>query len=332
MNNPLIIGNIVLKNNLIMAPMAGITDFPFRTLVKEGGAGLVCTEMVSSKGLTYNDKKTKRLLNVFENEHPVSVQIFGSEPVTMAESAKIAVNNGADIVDINMGCPVPKITKTGAGARLIENEKLIVEIMESVVKSVNAPVTIKIRIGLRPDQNVAPRIVYLAEQSGIKMVVVHGRPASAGHAGSPDIEAVAAAVCSAKIPVVGNGGIIDELTAKNFLNKSGCAGLMIGRGAIGDPYLFGRIERFLKTGIIEAPPTWEERVEFLKRHAALSVDYYGEKPGLIILRKVAPYYLKDMHNASKIRQRFNKITAISELDSLMDGVWDSPYFNNSDAD
>ncbi|MHB9154404.1 MAG: tRNA dihydrouridine synthase DusB [Endomicrobiales bacterium] len=324
---PLVIGDITLKNNLIMAPMAGITDLPFRTLAKEGGAGLVCTEMVSARALAYGDRKTLQLFTLSEQERPVSVQIFGSEPGSMAEAAKIVAGGGADIVDINMGCPVPKIVKSGAGARLIEGEALPARIMEAVVKSVRVPVTVKIRIGKNTGDNIAPRIIRLAGEAGVKMAVVHGRPASAGHSGKPDLKAVAEAVQGARIPVVGNGGITDELTAREFIAVTGCAGLMIGRSAIGDPGLFTRIEHFLSSGEVLPAPTWEDRIGYLKRHAALSAAYYGENTGIIILRKVAPFYLKGLPNASRIRNSFNAITKLDELEGLLSSIWESPYFS-----
>lgn len=323
---PLAIGNVTLSNNLIMAPMAGITDLPFRALAKKCGAGLVCTEMVSAKALVHSDKKTRRILKLSPDEHPVSVQIFGSNPHVMAESARLCEAEGADIIDINMGCPVRKVMKAGAGAKLVENEALLCDVMEATVKAVKVPVTIKIRIGMNPQENIAPRIIELAQGLGVTMVTVHGRAASNFHKGSPDLEAVRACVESARIPVVGNGGVLDEEGAKAFFEATGCAGLMIGRGAIGNPGIFTRIVEFLNTGNLPHPPSWEDRIHMLREHVALSCRYYGERMGMIILRKVAAYYLKGLPNASRIRDQFNKLNDMAGLDALLEQVWHSPYF------
>jgi tRNA-dihydrouridine synthase B len=323
------IGKLTLSNNLIMAPMAGITDIPFRTLAKEGGAGLVCTEMVSAMALAYGDKKTRKLMELSVDEHPVSVQIFGSKPQEMAEAAKICEDMGADIVDINFGCPVRKIVKTGAGSKAVENEKTAADIMEAVAKSINVPATIKIRTGNTPEQNIAPAMVKLAAKCGIKMVTVHARPAVWGHTGKPNLSAVKEAVEEAKIPVTGNGGITDEASAKEFLEQTGCAALMIGRAAIGDPELFGRVECFLSGKEKYRKATMEDRLAYFKRHAVLSCSHYGERTGIIVLRKVASYYLKGLPNASRIRDKFYKLTKLSELDSLLDSVWESPYFSQA---
>jgi tRNA-dihydrouridine synthase B len=312
--------------------MAGITDMPFRLLAVEGGAGLVCTEMVSARGLTYNDRRTKKLLAINEQERPVSVQIFGSTPDDMAEAARIAEAEGADIIDMNFGCPVKKIMKAGAGAKLLENEPLIAAIMESAVKSVKVPVTAKTRIGRVPGENGSPRFITIAENAGIAMVTVHGRPASAGHAGPPDLAAVREAVtAAARMPVVGNGGIIDERSAKEFFEATGCSGVMIGRGAIGDPGLFGRIEQYLSTGQMPRTPSWEERIAGLKKHAAMAAAYYGERRGMLLLRKVAPFYLKGLPNASRIRDAFNRTECLADLDGVLKTVWESPYFDNEEG-
>ncbi|MGA2090273.1 MAG: tRNA dihydrouridine synthase DusB [Endomicrobiales bacterium] len=320
------IGSVRLANNLIMAPMAGITDQPFRRLAREGGAGLVCTEMISASALVRRDAKTLKIMSIVADEHPVSVQIFGSEPATMAAAAKIAVDGGADIIDINFGCPVRKIVKAGAGVKLIENESRMNAIMEAVVAAVSVPVTIKIRIGREADENVAPQIVQCAKAAGIALVTVHGRSAVNFHKGLPDLLAVAQAVQAAPIPVIGNGGIVDEKTAKDFLDKTHCAGLMIGRGAIGDPDLFRRVSHYVSTGEILQPPTREKRIDCLKRHARMAADHYGEKRGVVLLRKVMAYYLKGLPNASRIRNEFNKIESLHALDELLEKIDESPYF------
>jgi tRNA-dihydrouridine synthase B len=320
------IGRVTLDSNIVLAPMAGITDSPFRILAREGGAGLVCGEMVSAKALVYGDKKTLRLLRFTPAERPVSIQIFGPDPVTMSEAAAIVEQAGVDIIDINFGCPVPKVAKSGSGAVLLSDENKVSEIMGAVVKRVKTPVTAKIRIGRSAGENVAPALARTAEQNGISAVIIHGRSASAGHKGSPDLEAIREAKQSCSIPVIGNGGIIDEDSAAEFFKRTGCDAVMIGRGAVGDFGVFSRIRAFLDTGERQGRPTWEKRVEDLKRHARLSVEFYGEKLGVVRLRKLVPYYLKGLPNASSIRDRFCKTTTLPEVDALLESIWESPYF------
>jgi len=317
------VGNIELNNNLLLAPMAGISDLPMRLLSKEGGAGLVYTEMVSAKALVYGDEKTKKLFMIHKDERPVAVQIFGADAYSMGEAAKIISGSGADIIDINLGCPVRKIAKAGAGAKLLANEALTADIMETVVKNADIPVTVKIRIGLLPGQNIAPEIIKIAGETGIKMAAVHARPASQGHSGEPDIEAFAAACADAKIPVIANGGIIDENSAEKFLNVQNCSGLMIGRGAIGNYSIFKRLESYFNKGIALEAPSRHEKIEWLKKHAFLSVRHYGEKKGYVLLRKVFHYYVKDMANAAKARDMFNKIAKTEDFEKVLKCVYDN---------
>jgi tRNA-dihydrouridine synthase B len=314
------IGNIELENNVILAPMAGITDLSLRLLAKSGGAGLVYTEMASAKALIHHDEKTKKLLEISDKERPVAVQIFGGDSYSMAEAAKIVRDMGADIVDINLGCPVWKIAKVGAGAKLLSNEKLVHEILETVVKSVDIPVTIKIRIGLLPGQNVAPEIIKIAQSSGIKMVAVHARYASQSHSGNPDLQSFADACFSAKIPIVANGGIIDEETAAKFLQIPNCAGLMIGRAAISNYSIFARLKYFIENGGILPLASKKEKIEWLKQHAAYSIGCYGEKKGLVSMRKVAHYYVKDFSNAAKIRCMINAMITLVDFNNLIEFV------------
>jgi tRNA-dihydrouridine synthase B len=315
--NKLTIGNIKLKNNILLAPMAGITDLPLRRLAKQGGAGLVYSEMVSAKALIDCDEKTKKLLTILDEERPVAAQIFGGDSHSMSEAAKIVQDLGTDILDINLGCPVRKIAKGGAGAKLLANEKLVSRILESVVKSVKIPVTIKIRIGFIPGQNIAPEIIKIAQDSGIKMVAVHARPTSQRHSGPPDLNAFARSCDGAKIPIIGNGGIIDEETALEFLKIPNCAGIMIGRGSIGNYSIFRRIEEFFKTGKKLSLPTQKEKIKWLKQHVIYSTEFYGGKKGLVLMRKVAHYYVKDMPNAAKIRSEINSMITLEDFNNLL---------------
>lgn len=323
------IGNVTLRNNLILAPMAGITDAPFRKLALKGGAGLVCSEMVSSKGLIYSHKRTKRMLESDKIDRPVSIQIFGPDAVSIAQSAKMVEESGADIVDINFGCPVPKIAKSGAGAALLSDIKTVAEIMEATVKAVKIPVTAKIRVGRNLGENLAPELVRIAGNCGISAVTIHGRAVVSGHKGEADLEAVRKAKETATIPVIGNGGIIDEATALSFFENTGCDGIMIGRGAIGDFEIFNRIAYFLETGERLQEPTWESRIDNFKQHAKAAAELYGEKYGLIRMRKIVAYYLKDMPNASSTRNKFCQIETIKEMDSLMATALKSPLFDQN---
>lgn len=310
------IGNITLKNCLLLAPMAGISDLPLRELAISGGAGLVYTEMVSATALSYNDKKTYKLLKTSDNEPIVAAQIFGNNPNVMAESAKKIQDLGYRIIDINMGCPAKKIAKVNSGAKLLENPSNIAKILETVVKSVSVPVTAKTRIGLVKGQIVAGEIVKIAQESGIKMLTIHARYAENGHSGLPDMEAFEQSVIDAKIPIVANGGICDVKTAEKFLKIPKCSGLMIGRGAIGDYDIFKRIQSFFDEDKLLPAPSISKRINWLKKHVAASVAFYGEEKGLVILRKIIPYYIKDIPNAAQIRNQFNKFTTLKEFNNL----------------
>lgn len=324
---PLAIGKVKLDNNLILAPMAGISDGPFRMLARAGGAGMTCSEMVSAKALQYGHTRTRRMIAINEAERPVSMQIFGPDPKSMSESAKTVEESGADVIDINFGCPVPKIAKSGAGAVLLSNEALAADIMEAVAKSVKIPVTAKIRIGRNAGENIAPKFVKTAAECGISAVIIHGRPASAGHKGSPDLEAIRQAKEASPIPVIGNGGITDELTAMDFFEQTGCDGIMIGRGAIGDFEIFNRTAHYIQTGERLSEPTWEDRINNFKKHARLSAQLYGEKFGLIRMRKIVAYYLKDMPNASAIRNSFCQMETLEDMDALLSNALKSPHFD-----
>lgn len=322
------IGNVKLKNSLMLAPMAGITDLPLRELAVEGGAGLVYTEMVSATALSYGDKKTLKLLQISVKEKDMVVaQIFGNSPKIMADSAKRIQDLGYKFIDINLGCPAKKIAKVGAGAKLLESPKNIEDILTAVVKNVSIAVTAKIRIGLFKGQNIAPEIIEIAQNCGIQMVSVHARPAENGHSGLPDLNAFEEATLNAKIPIVANGGIVDIKTAEKFLKIPKCAGLMIGRGAIGDYDLFKTIEYFFNKNEVLPHPCIETKIEWFKKHIMASIEFYGEEKGIIVLRKIAPYYIKDIPNASQIRDRFNKITTLKDFNTLIENI--IPFCNET---
>lgn len=317
----LTIGNIKLKNSLMLAPMAGITDLPLRELAIDGGAGLVFTEMVSATALVHKDKKTYKLLTISDKEKEfVSAQIFGMQADIMADAAKQIQDLGFKFIDINLGCPAKKIAKVGAGAKLLANPSQIEKVLTAVVNAVSIPVTAKTRIGLIEGQIVAPEIIEIAQNCGIKMLSLHARYAQYAHSGQPNIEAFKYSIENSKIPIVANGGIVDINIAKQFLEIPKCAGLMIGRGAIGNYDIFERIESFFDKEEMLPQPSIKSRISWFKKHIISSAKYYGENKGLTVLRKIAPYYIKGLPNACALRNTINKITTLEEFDLLFKNI------------
>ena len=312
--SPLQIGQVKLTNNLILAPMAGITDSPFRVLCLQGGAGLVCAEMVSAHALHYGNEKSGRMLQVNPKEHPVSMQIFGSDEQTIAEAAKNAEAAGADIVDLNAGCPVKKINKAGAGCVLMKDEAKLARLLSAAVKSVKIPVTLKTRIALNHKELLAVRLAKLAEDCGAAAVTVHARAAADVHSGEPNVAAVAEACAAVKIPVIGNGGIKDASLVKEFL-QAGCSGVMIGRGAVGNPFIFQDITDEL-AGKKPASQDPKKRLEIYLSLVKENASFYGERIGVNRSRKTAGYWIKDFPNASEVRGKFVRLDSLSEIETL----------------
>jgi len=312
--SPLQIGQVKLTNNLILAPMAGITDSPFRVLCLQGGAGLVCAEMVSAHALHYGNEKSGRMLQVNPKEHPVSMQIFGSDEQTIAEAAKNAEAAGADIVDLNAGCPVKKINKAGAGCVLMKDEAKLARLLSAAVKSVKIPVTLKTRIALNHKELLAVRLAKLAEDCGAAAVTLHARAAADVHSGEPNVAAVAEACAAVKIPVIGNGGIKDASLVKEFL-QAGCSGVMIGRGAVGNPFIFQDITDEL-AGKKPASQDPKKRLEIYLSLVKENASFYGERIGVNRSRKTAGYWIKDFPNASEVRGKFVRLDSLSEIETL----------------
>ncbi len=312
--SPLQIGQVKLTNNLILAPMAGITDSPFRVLCLQGGAGLVCAEMVSAHALHYGNEKSGRMLQVNPKEHPVSMQIFGSDEQTIAEAAKNAEAAGADIVDLNAGCPVKKINKAGAGCVLMKDEAKLARLLSAAVKSVKIPVTLKTRIALNHKELLAVRLAKLAEDCGAAAVTLHARAAADVHSGEPNVAAVAEACAAVKIPVIGNGGIKDASLVKEFL-QAGCSGVMIGRGAVGNPFIFQDIADEL-AGKKTASQDPKKRLEIYLSLVKENASFYGERIGVNRSRKTAGYWIKDFPNASEVRGKFVRLDSLSEIETL----------------
>lgn len=306
------IGNLELENNLILAPMAGVTNRPFRTICKEiGNPGLVCTEMASSKAMFHNDQKTKRLLNTDGEKRPISYQIFGSDVETMAFSAKY-VSEFADIIDINMGCPAPKVVKNGDGSKLLLDLDNAEEIMKAVVQNSEVPVTLKIRKGWDKENIVAVEVAKIAEKAGISAITVHGRTRSEFYSGIADLDIIKKVKENVKIPVIGNGDVIDEITAKKMFEYTGVDGIMIGRGSFGNPWIFRNIIYYLQNGEKLSEPTNQEKLEVMKKHIKLAVEEKGEI-AIKELRKHIAWYTKNMKKSSEFRNSINKVETEKEL-------------------
>lgn len=309
---PLKIENVELENNILLAPMAGITDLPFRVMCKNYGAGLVCTEMASSKAIFYNDKKTKDILKTEGEKRPIQAQIFGSD----IESLKVAaeyVSSFADILDINMGCPAPKVVKNGDGSKLLLDLEKVEEIVTEVVKSSKVPVSVKIRKGWNEESIVAIEAAKIIEKAGASMITIHGRTRAEFFSGDVDLDIIRKVKESVKIPVIGNGNIVDEASALKMFEYTGVDGIMIGRAAIGNPWLFKRIIHFLQTGEKLQEISSKEKLETIIKHIELEVAEKGEKVGIQELRKHMACYIKNLPNASKIRVRINQIGSKDEL-------------------
>ena len=300
------IGNVELQNNLILAPMAGVTDLPFRIIVEKFNPGLVCTEMVSSKALFYDDEKTKQLLKCDGEKRPISMQIFGSDPETMGFATKY-VSKLADIVDINMGCPAPKVVKNGDGSKLLLNLNKVEEIVKAVVANSKVPVTLKYRKGWDNNNIVACEVAKIAEKNGISAITIHGRTRDEFYSGKVDLDIIKKVKESVNIPVIGNGDIIDEESAKNMFEYTGVDGIMIGRGTMGNPWIFEQIQHYLKTGEKLLSQTNKEKYEILREHIELDIFYKGETVALNEMRKHIAWYTRNMPNSSIFRNEINHI-------------------------
>lgn len=305
------IGNVELDNNLILAPMAGVTNLPFRIICEKFEPGMVCTEMASSKAIFYNDQKTRRLLNTEVEKRPISFQIFGSDEETMGYTAKY-MSKIADIIDINMGCPAPKVVKNGDGSKLLIDLEKAKRIMKVVVENSSVPVTVKIRKGWDKENIVAVQVAKIAEEVGISAITIHGRTRSEFYTGKADWDIIKEVKDSVKIPVIGNGDIVDEETAYQMFEKTGVDGIMIGRGSFGNPWIFRNIKHFLITGEKLPRPTNSERLNIIKEHIDLAVEEKGEI-AIKELRKHIAWYTKNLKNSSEFRNSINMIETKEQL-------------------
>ncbi len=312
------IGSIETKNNIFLSPMAGITDLPFRLLCKEHGAGLIYSEMISSKALLYGDKKTEMLSKIDDRERPVAVQIFGHDLDAIEYSVKY-FQDKADIIDINMGCPAPKVTKNGDGSSLLKNPLLIRDIVNTAVKNSDIPITVKIRIGWDENSINVLEVSKIIEEAGASAIAIHGRTTKQFYSGKADwnyIKEVKDRIRT--IPIIGNGDIIDEYSAKEKIEFSGVDGILIGRGAIGNPWIFERIDSYINKGIILDKVSNEEKLNVIKKHYNMEIDLKGERVAINEMRKSIAFYIKGYNKAAEFRAKINTLNSREEIFEELD--------------
>jgi len=307
------IGGVTLENRVILAPMAGVTDLPFRLLCRRQGAGLVCMEMVSAKAIYYHNKNTESLLEIHPAEMPASLQLFGSEPDIVAEMAKRIEERPFSILDFNMGCPVPKVVNNGEGSALMKDPGLVEKILTALVKAVKKPVTVKIRKGFDESACNAVEIAKIAEACGAAGVAVHGRTREQYYSGRADWEIIARVKQAVKIPVIGNGDVDSPQAARAMLEQTGCDGVMIGRAAQGNPWIFRDTVSFLESGVIPDPPDRREKKELVAEHARLQMEYKGEYTAVREMRRHLAWYTTGLPHSARFRQLINSMETMEEL-------------------
>ncbi len=316
--NSLQIGNVTLENNLILAPMAGVTDLPFRILCKEQGAGLICMEMVSAKGIFYNNKNTEELLRIDEAERPVSLQLFGSDPGIVSEMAKRIEDRPFAVLDLNMGCPAPKIVNNGDGCALMKKPVLAGEIIEKTVRAIQKPVTVKIRSGFDEAHKNAVELARVAQESGAAAVIVHGRTREQFYSGKADWDMIRQVKEAVSVPVIGNGDLRSGKDIEEMHRLTGCDGFMVGRGAQGNPWIFREMLHYLNFHEELPAPSAQEIAAMIKRHAKLLIELKGEYTGVREMRKHAAWYTSGCRNSAKLRVRINQVEKIEDLLALFE--------------
>ena len=311
------IGNVELENRYILGPMAGVTDLPFRLLCKEQGEGLLCMEMVSAKAIFYNNKNTESLLTIHPEELPVSLQFFGSDPKIMGEMAKRIEERPFAILDINMGCPVPKVVKNGEGSALMKEPKLVYDIVSSIVKAIEKPVTVKIRKGFDDEHVNAVEIAKIIEEAGASAVAVHGRTREQYYSGKADWDIIRQVKEAVSVPVIGSGDVTSPQKAEEMVRMTGCDGIMIARGAQGNPWIFSELISYEEMGQVPPRPDKDELRRMLLRHARLQLEYKGEYCGIREMRKHVSWYTKGVANAARLRDQINQVETYGELENLL---------------
>ncbi len=312
-----VIGGVALDSPLILAPMAGVTDLPFRLLCKEQGCSLVYTEMVSAKAILYKNKNTRALLEVKEEEHPVAVQLFGSDPAVMAEIAAQVEEGPFEIIDVNMGCPVPKIVKNGEGSALMRDPKLAEKILTAMVKATKKPVTVKFRKGFENGDSAAAEFAKMAEASGVAAVAVHGRTREQYYSGKADWDIIRQVKDAVSVPVIGNGDIFEPEDAVRMMEETGCDGVMIARGAKGNPWIFGRTKGLMETGITPPKPSGGEIRDMILRHGRMLSECKGEKAGIREMRSHMAWYTSGLPNSASLRNDMNQAETYEDMEKLL---------------
>ena len=314
------IGNVEIEKTAVLAPMAGMADTAYRLMAKKFGAAMVYSEMVSCKGLCYTDRKSAELLKITDEEQPMAIQLFGDEPEFFAKAAKIAAENGPQLIDINCGCPVPKVTGTGAGSALLKNPKLIGELIKAVKSATDIPVSVKIRAGWDETNINAVEAAKIAEDSGAAAIAVHGRTRTQLYSGKADWDIISRVKSAVTIPVIGNGDVTDAVSCERMYKETGCDLVMIGRGSYGRPWIFEDIKHYFETGQVPSERTLEQRLDILTQHIKLIVSLKGEKVGMREARKHAVWYLKGIQNAAAYRNRCGALSTLEDLYRLLDDV------------
>lgn len=319
------IGNVEIKSVACLAPLAGITDRAFREVCRSFGAGYGESEMVSAKALSFSDKKSFSLMELSENEHPCGIQLFGNEPSVMANAAKLAKTAGADIIDINMGCPAPKIANNGTGSALMKNPKLCGEIVYAMKNAVDVPITVKIRKGFDDEHINAVEVAGRCAENGADAVIVHGRTRQQYYSGQCDLSIIKEVKNAVDVPVIGNGDVRDIKSAEKMLRETGCDAVMVARAALGNPWIFQILNEYFEKGNIIQPPSAEDKLKIMREHIELVCSYKGERMGMLQSRKQIAWYLKGFRGAAGFRNEAGRVTTLEDMYSLIDRVLE---FNN----